>query len=78
MNNPADNIIAGACELKLWLEKCNGNLAEGLRAYNTGQVNPGNLRDTSGVGSPAYVDNVMTYAQELMTGKKLSEDPHGK
>jgi soluble lytic murein transglycosylase-like protein len=78
MNNPADNIIGGACELNLWVQKYNGDLAQGLRGYNTGEVNPGNLRDTGGIGSPAYVDNVMAYAQELMMGKKLSEDPHGK
>ena len=77
MNNPADNVIGGAMELRQWVDRAGGDVAQGLRGYNTGEINPADLHDTSGIGSPGYVDNVLAYRDDLASGAKLREDPFG-
>ena len=71
MNNSADNVIGGALEMSQWIEDAGGDVAKGLRGYNSGDFK------FNGIGSKHYSQNVLTYQDELQNGQKLSEDPHG-
>lgn len=60
VNNPAENIMAGAFHLKHFIGQNNGDLNQGLAAY---------------VGrDPKYVSNVHTFIEELGAGKALTQD----
>ncbi len=61
INNPADNIMAGAMYMKDLVRQF-GDVPTAMRAYNSGPngVDRGNLHATpAGTGDPTYVDKVM-------------------
>jgi len=67
INNPLDNIRAGARYLKELHDRF-GSWELALRAYNSGPngVDPGNFNATpAGTGDPTYVDKVLRAAREV-------------
>lgn len=71
VNNPHDNIMAGALYLRDQSKAFGGDIGAGLRAYNSGpdKVNRNNLADTGGVGDPNYTANVLKFAEIIGSGK---------
>ncbi|WP_434700644.1 lytic transglycosylase domain-containing protein [Pseudomonas sp. D1-1] len=71
VNNPRDNIMAGALYLRDQTQAFGGDLGAGLRAYNSGpdKVNRNDLADTGGVGDPGYPANVLKFAEIIASGK---------
>nr|WP_314483884.1 transglycosylase SLT domain-containing protein [uncultured Pseudomonas sp.] len=71
VNNPYDNIMAGALYLRDQSKAFGGDVGAGLRAYNSGpdKVNRNNLADTGGIGDPQYVANVLKFAQIIGSGQ---------
>jgi hypothetical protein len=70
VNNPRDNIMAGALYMRDQKEAF-GDWGSALRAYNSGpdKVSQGNLADAGGIGDPKYVDNVMNFAKIIESGQ---------
>lgn len=71
VNNPRDNIMAGALYLRDQTNAFGGDISAGLRAYNSGpdKVNRNDLADTGGVGDPGYPANVLKFAEIIGSGR---------
>ena len=67
MNNPKHNLIGGAFEYKAHLAATGGNTEQALSLYVSGSPN----------GDPTYGQNVLAYANQILNGEVLTEDPHG-
>jgi hypothetical protein len=73
VNDPDDNILAGALYLREQYDAFDGDMGAALRAYNSGpnNVNMNDLSDISktGTGNPDYVEYVTGYARTIATGE---------
>nr|WP_123359276.1 transglycosylase SLT domain-containing protein [Pseudomonas frederiksbergensis] len=71
VNNPHDNIMAGALYLRDQSKAFDGNMGAALRAYNSGpdKVNLNNLADAGGVGGSSYPADVLKFAEIIGSGK---------
>ncbi len=67
VQNPADNIMAGAIELKYWLQQSGGDLRGALNGYVSGNLN-GN-----GPGDPNYATNCLNYIDLIRQGQPLPD-----
>jgi hypothetical protein len=68
VNNPADNIMAGALEIKYWLQQSGGDLRGALNGYVSGSVRGGN-----GIGDPNYASNCLRYMDLIRQGQPLPD-----
>jgi len=67
MDNPQENLIGGAFEMKKDLKETHGDLSKALKMY------VGHDGDSNDI----YAKNVLQYMDELRKGRRLSEDPFG-
>ena len=69
VNNAADNIMAGALEIKYWLQQSGGDLRGALNGYVSGDVRGGN-----GIGDSNYANNCLRYMDLIGQGKPLPDN----
>jgi soluble lytic murein transglycosylase-like protein len=69
VTKPADNIMAGALELKYWLQQSGGDLRGALNGYVSGDVRGGN-----GIGDPNYASNCLRYIDLISQGQSLPQN----
>jgi hypothetical protein len=63
MDNPDDNIIGGAMELKQWLKDSGGDMHEALTNYQSGG-NPQLM-----AMAPTYADDILIGAEDIRAGR---------